>query len=169
MATKKKQDDLDALVAGDPREVIALMLWKARRANPDLYVQIEQKDIDGFYDCVRYLKVEHQVQISRPEGLPAHPGVPAAPGRRAIPARQATPPKPYVMVTLVDQKGDAIRPVENNEDDFDAAKEVQKLKRARDQAPDLAQRIVAQARSGEYSLSDIQDAAEALITLSRAA
>jgi hypothetical protein len=42
------------------------------------------------------------------------------------------------------------------------------MRKARQDAPQIAQRIVNQARSGEYSLSDIQDAANALLLLSRA-
>jgi len=170
IAAKKatKLDPLDALAQGDPLRVIALMLWRERMRQPDLYVQIEEKDIVGFEDCMRYLKAKPTVRIFRPEGLEAQGAIPAQGNRRAVPSRAATPPKPYVIVALVDQKGDTIRPVENNEEDFDAAQAARDLRKARDQAPDLAQRIVQQARNGEYSLSDIQDAANALITLARA-
>jgi hypothetical protein len=164
----KKQHPLDALAQGDPKMVIALMLWKARHREPDMYVQIDEKDLAGFEDCVRYLKVKPNVRIFRPEGLLAQDAIPAQHGRRAVPARAATPPKPYVMVTLVDEKGDLIRPVENNEADFDAARDAGQVRKARDQAGELANRIVNQARTGEYSLSDIQDAANALLILSRA-
>lgn len=170
MATRKpapKQDPLDAL-AQDPARVMQLMLWKARMREPDMYVQITEHDIRGFDDCVRYLKVKPQVKIFRPQGLPAQDAIAAQGNRRAVPARPATPPKPYVMVVLTDEKGDTVRPVENNEEDFDVAAQARDLRKARDQAQDLAQRIVQQARTGEYSLSDIQDAANALITLSRA-
>lgn len=168
MATRKQLDPLDALAQGDPKNVIALMLWKARHREPDLYVQIEEKDIAGFEACVEYLKVKPVVKIARPEGLQAQEAIAATGNRRAVPARSATPPKPYVIVTLTDEKGDAIRPVENNEADFDIARDAQQLRRARDHAPELANRIVNQARSGEFSLSDIQDAANALLILSRA-
>lgn len=170
MATKKPQklDALDALAQGDAQRVMALMLWVARKRNPDLYVQITEHDIKGFDDCIAYLKVKPQVRVTRPQGLPAQPGIPAAANRRAVPAREATPPKPYVMVVLTDEKGDAIRPVENNEGDFDEAKAAAEVRKARDQAADLAQRLVQQGRSGEFSLSDMQDAANALLVLSRA-
>ncbi len=170
MATKKQpHDPLDALTQGDPLQVIAVMLWKNRMREPDMYVKIDEHDLKGFQDCVGYLKVKPTVKIARPQGVPAQAAIPATANRRAVPAREAIPPRPYVLVTLVDEKGDAIRPVENNEEDFDAAKASAEVRRARDQAPDIAQRIVNQARSGEYSLSDIQDAANALLILSRAA
>lgn len=164
----KKQDQLDALAKGDPQRVMALMLWKNRRHNPDLYVQIDERDIQGFDDCVKYLKVKPVVRITRPAGLPAQPHIPATANRRATPGREATPPKPYVMIVLVDEKGDAIKPVENNEEDFDEAKAAAEVRKARDQAPALAQLLTQQARTGEYSLSDITDAANALLTLARA-
>lgn len=161
-------DPLDAL-ARDSFRVIQLMLWKARHQNPDMYVQITREDLQGFEDCVRYLKVEPDVMITHPAGLPAQAAIPATANRRPVPAREATPPKPYVMVALV-EKGtqNAIRPVENNEADFDTAREAQATRRAADRAPELAGLIIRQAQSGEFSLSDIQDAADALMTLARA-
>ena len=170
MATKKAtKDPLDELANGDPGKVIALMLWKNRLREPDLYVQITEADIKGFEDCVKYLKVTASVKIEHPQGLPAQDAVPATANRRAIPGRPAAPPKPFVIVTLVDQHGDGIRPVENNQDDYDAAQAATQVRKARDQAQELAGRLLAQARSGEYSLSDMQDAADALLTLARAA
>lgn len=174
MATKKaaapKQADvLEDLVRGDPQRVMALILWKNRLNNPDMFVQIGPNDVKGLDDCCRYLKVNPRVKVFRPEGVPASPGIPAAGNRRAVPARPAIPPRDYVMVTLVDEKGDVIRPVENNQDDFDAAAEAGRVRKARDDAPSLAERIVAGARSGETSLSDITDAANALLLLSRSA
>lgn len=170
MVTKKTAlHPLDALAQGDPKMVMALMLWKERHRQPDMYVQIDEKDLQGFEDCVTYLKVKPDVLIRRPQGVPAQPGLPATHHRRAVPAREAIPPKPYLIVSLVERGTEnVIRPVENNEADFDTAKDAAALRKARDQAPELANRILAQARSGEYSLSDIQDAADALLTLARA-
>ena len=166
---KAKLDPLDALAGGDPRGIIALMIWKNRLREPDMFVKIEEGDIAGFQDCVRYLKVVPDVLIERPAGLPEQAAIPATANRRAIPGRAATPPKPYVIVTLV-EKGtkNMIRPVENNETDYDRAADVQKVRKARDQAGGLAQRLRHQAASGEYSLSDMSDAAEALEILARA-
>jgi hypothetical protein len=148
---------------------MALMLWKARHREPDLYVKIDENDLKGFDDCVAYLKVEPLVLIKRPAGLPAQAGIPATHNRRAVPGREAIPPKPFVIAALVDkQTKDAIRPIENNEGDFDTAAQAAAVRKARDQAQDLAQRLLQQARSGEYSLSDMTDSANALITMARA-
>jgi hypothetical protein len=122
MATRKapKQVDvLDELANGDPQRVMALMLWKNRLGNPDMYVQVNEADIRGFDDCIRFLKVKPEVRVYRPQGQPAQPAVPGQGNRRSVPAREATPAKPYVMIVLTDDKGDAIRPVENNQEDFD--------------------------------------------------
>ena len=164
-----KQDPLDALAQGDPKRVIALMLWKARHRQPDMFVQITEHDIKGFEDCVTYMKVKPDLMIKHPPGLPATPAIPAVGTRRALPAREATPPKPYVIVTLVEEGTEnVIRPVENNQEDYDIAQDSARLRKARDQAPGIAERILNQARSGEFSLSEIQDAADALIILARA-
>lgn len=170
MATKqRKLDALDALAQGDPKMVMALMLWKARLREPDMYVQITEADIKAFEDCVRYLKVKPSVMIKRPQGLPAQEAVAAQGNRRAVPARPATPPKPFVIVSLVEAGTEnVIRPVENNESDYDSAQDAATIRKARDQAPDLANRLIKQASSGEFSLSDMQDAANALLVLSRA-
>lgn len=170
MATKApKLDLLDALAQGDPKMVMALMLWKSRLREPDMYVQITEEDIKGFNDCVNYLKVKPAVMVKRPQGLPAQAAIPAQGNRRAVPARPATPPKPFVIVSLVEANTEnVIRPVENNEADFDSAKDAAAIRKAREQAPDLANRLIKQASSGETSLSDMQDAANALLILSRA-
>lgn len=176
MATKQpKLDPLDALAQGDPRMVIALILWKNRHRSPDMFVQIDQRDIDGFNACVDFLKVKPAVMIRRPEEIPGQPAIPAAGGRRAVPARGAIPARPYVMVALVEQGKDgkpsenAIRPVENNEADFDQQQDTAAILRAKDNAQDLANRLLKAAASGDYSLSDMQDAANALVLLARAA
>lgn len=167
-AKTPKPDALDQLAA-DPMRVLCLMLWKNRHREPDMYVQITPEDIQGFDDCTRYLKVKEPIaKIFRPQGLPAQEAIPASAGRRAVPARAATPPKPYVIVTLVDEKGDTIRPVENNERDFDTAQDAAAVRRARDQAPELASLLLSQARTGEYSLSTMTDVANALVALARA-
>lgn len=169
MATVPKklhQHPLDALAAGDPKKVIALMLWKARHRQPDMYVQIDEKDLNGFEACVHYLKVIPEVDIRRPSGLPVQEAVAATHTRRAVPGREATPPKPYVVVRLVESGTEnMIKPVENNQEDYDTAKHAARVRKARDQAPELAERIVSAARSGEMSLSDIQDTADALLLL----
>ena len=168
--TPTKPDPLDALVAAGPERALQLLLWKARHREPDMYVQITPEDIQGLEDCARFLKVKFEARIHRPEGLAAQEAVPASHGRRGVPGRDATPPRNYVVVTLVEKgTGNAIRPVENNETDYDTARDQAAVRKARDQAPDLARRLIEQGNTGDVSLSDHQDAADALLILARAA
>jgi hypothetical protein len=175
MATKApKLDPLDALMQ-DPLKVMALMIWVNRHRNPDMFFQINEADLEAFDACMKYQKLKPGVLIKRPPEIPGQAAIPATGNRRAIPARAAIPARPYVMVSLVeiDKAGklteNAIRPVENNEDDYDTQQQVAAVRRAKDRAPDLANQILKGAANGETSLSDIQDAADALLTLSRAA
>lgn len=170
-STETDRDELDRFVAQakqDPRLAIMLMLWVARTREPDCYVKLTEHDVKGFQDCVNYLKVKPDVLIHREGGQPAHGPIPARGNRRGIPAREATPAKPYAVVALV-EKGtmNAIRPVENNQEDFDRSQELAQIKRARDLAPDLAARLLHASRSGDFSSSDLQDAANALSLLCR--
>lgn len=161
-------DPLDR-VADDPMFVIALMLWQNRMRHPDLYAKIEPNDIKGFEDCVQFLKVNWQVRIERPAEIPAQEAIPAHGNRRAVPARPAIPPRPYVIVNLVDERtGDAIKPIENNQADYDVAQQAAAVRKAKDNAPMLAGSLMEQARSGNFSLSEMTDAANALLTLAGA-
>lgn len=165
---KKSKNALDALAA-DPHKVIALMLWKGRKHEPDLYFKIDEADLKGFEDCVQYLKVTPEVSIERPQGRPAQSATVVR--GKTYPAREADPPKPYVIVQLLakDAKGmtGPLRPVENNEADYEEQRKIAAVRRFRERAPELAARLVRQATTGEFSNSDIQDAAEALMALAQ--
>lgn len=170
MAQKpKKVDPIDALAAGPLENVVMLMLWKDRLRQPDLFVNITAEDIKGFEDSMRYMKVKPTLVVKRPEGVPEQQAIPAQGNRRAVPYRAAIPPRPYVLVTILEEGTEhGIRPVENNEADYDRAQAAAAVRKARDQAPRLAEDLLRQARTGEFSLSEIQDAANALVTLARA-
>ena len=172
---KPNKDALDRFVEqanANPLKAIALMLWRARMANPDMYVKVEERDLKAFEDCVTYLKVKPTVIIHREPAQPAQPAVPAAGNRRAVPGREAIPPKPYAVIALVEERDgkptmNMIKPVENNQEDYDRSLDSAALRRARDQAPDLASRLMSASRTGDYSSSDLQAAAEALSLLAR--
>lgn len=162
------KDALDALAIGPLKDVIALMLWKNRHNQPELYVQLTERDLSGFKACVDYLHVVPEVRIVRPQGLPGHDGVQATKTRSAIPPQGPTPPKPYVIVALVERGTEnAIRPVENNEEDWQAAEEAKNFNRARDRALQLAGELQQVAATGNFSSSVIQDAAQCLVALAR--
>jgi hypothetical protein len=157
----------------NPLRAIQIMLWRARMQNPDMYVRVNEADLKGFADCVAYLKVKPTVIIHREPGIPAQPGIPASGNRRAVPPREAVAPKPYAVIALVEEREgtptmNTIRPVENNAEDYDRSLEVAAQRKARDQAPDLAARLLNASRTGDFSSSDLQDAANALVLLSRA-
>lgn len=180
MQAAPPEEELDALgrwvkrAKANPLLAIMLMLWKARLQQPDMYVQITERDIAGFEDSVNYLHVKPTAVIHREPGIPAQPGIPQSGNRRATPAREAIPPKPYAVVMLVELGKDGlptmnmIKPIENNEADYDRSLEVAAQRRARDRGPDLAVRLINASRTGDFSSSDLQDAAECLQILCRA-
>lgn len=170
MATKtvKKLDILDQLAASDPKEIIALLLWKDRHRNPDLSVQITEKDLTGFRACTDYLEVVPKVRIERPQGVPAQEAIPAQGNRRAIAARAEEPPRPFVVVQIVDAKGDGFKPIENDEEGAQLRDRADALRKHRDGASALANQLIADARSGNFSSSMVIEAAESLIALARA-
>jgi hypothetical protein len=162
------KDALDALVIGPLKDVIALMLWKNRHNEPELSVQLTERDLSGFRACVEYLHVTPEVRIVRPQGLPGHGGIPATRTRSAIPPADPTPPKPYVVVALVEKGTDnRIVPVENNEEDWQAAEEAKNFNRARDIALRLAGELQQAAATGNYSSSSLDEAAKCLVALAR--
>lgn len=168
MAQVKAVDALDQLAEGDPRRVIALMLWKDRHRNPDMAVQITEKDITGFDECCAYLEVKPEVSIVRPKGRPAQAPIAAQGQRRAVPGRAAEPPRPFVAVNVV-QKGtqNAIKPIENNEEDARLRDRADALRRYRDNAQALSSQLLKDAASGQFSSSTIQEAAQALLSLAK--
>lgn len=166
---KPKKDALDKLAEADPREIIALMLWKDRHRNPDMALQITEKDIEGFRACVDYLEVEPDVSIFRPQGRPAQAAIPPQGRNRGVPARPAEPPRPFVAVNLV-AKGtiNAIKPIENNEEDAKLRDSGEELRRWREKAPFIAQQMLSDIASRQYSTATMQEAAQALSALARA-
>lgn len=168
-------DTLDQAIAGWSTEMWAkMLLWKQRMTNQELTVQVTEHDIRGWQACVEYLGISTQLKIHRPQGRPATPEVPAVPGTRqrpgrsAIPARPADPPRPFVLVQLLDQDGNAFRPIEDNEEDRRRQEEAERLRRARDHGRELAQQLQRDMAAGVYSNATIGDAAAALMALANA-
>lgn len=160
-----KKDALDLLAEGDPKKIIALMFWRERFKNPGMSLQITEKDLQGFEECVTYLGVKAEVSIYRPQGRPAQEAVPAEKGKRGIAARAAEPPRPFVFVGVVDGQGNQIKPIENNEEDADLRDLANEVRKAKDRAPQLAALLIGMCQSGTFSTSEIQDAARALTVL----
>lgn len=161
-------DALDALAKADPKEVIALILWKDRFRNPEMAVQITEQDITKWKACTEYLEVKPQVSIHRPQGRPAMPGSPATSTRSAIPPTPAEPPRPYVMVQILDQQGNSITPIENDEEHAKIRDQANEVRRYRERAAGLASQMVNELRSGTIIDSTILEAAQALSALAKA-
>ena len=160
-------DALDTFEKADAWRVLQLIYWKRRHQDPSFTLEITEADIKGFDDCIAYLGVEPHVNIVRPRGLPAQDAIPATAKRSAIPSRAAKPPQNYVVIQMVDTDGNAITPIENNEDDYAEATEAKRLKRIRDTAPMLATQLLQDLAANTTSSSTIQDAAAALKELAK--
>ena len=140
---------------------------KKRHQDPSFTLEVTEADIKGFDECIAYLGVEPRVNIVRPRGLPAQDAIPATAKRSAIPPRAAKPPHNYVVIQMVDMDGNAITPVENNEEDYAEAQEARRLQRIRDTAPTLAAQLLQDLAANTTSSSTIQEAAAALKALAK--
>lgn len=159
-------DPLDAF-ANDAEfeEVMAMMFWKGRFDNAQAYLEVTTGDLTAFHACMEYLGVTPTIKIFRPAGAPATAAIPAEGNRRAVPGRAARPPKDYVVIQMVDQDGNAIVPIENNEADHQRGATARRLKQIRDNAPQLAAQLTADVQANAISNQTILDAAEALRVL----
>ena len=166
MATRKaaaKTDELDALAAGPLENVIAAMLWKNRHREPSMTMVLRRQDLQGLSDCCTYLKLVPQVVVLRPPGREAIPATPPRGNRPGIPAQPAEPPRPHVVVALVN-KGtmDAIRPLENNDEDAELLVREEHRRRMQSKASFLAQAAIRMSSNGDVSTSELRDIAECL-------
>lgn len=165
----RSTDPLDILAEGDPKRVIQLMLWKGRMANPDMLIKITPEDIKALDDCTNYLGVQPEAKIWRPQGRPAHDGAPARHGGQAIAPFPGDPPRNYVAVALVSAgTEDVFRPIENNEVDYDQADRLAKLKRMRENVPQLTATILAMAARQDFSNELITELCETARALAKA-
>ncbi|HEX6992362.1 MAG TPA: hypothetical protein VF151_10770 [Gemmatimonadales bacterium] len=160
-ASPELEKRLNALLAEGPAGILKLVLWKNRHRQPEMYVRIDERDLHGFDACCAYLKLEAEARIERPGGRPAIPAIPAAGKRAAIPARPEIPPKPWIQVTLV-EKGTAnmLRPVEDNQTDYDEQTRIAALHHARDRIGFLTGIIRNGAAQSTYSNSEILELCE---------
>ena len=171
-ADDRAPDTLDRFEAmcneEDPTKAMMLMFWKARHQNDAFTLNVTPDDIKGFEDCIKYLEVQPQIRVFRPQGMPAHPGAPATESRSAIPPRPAGKPKDYVVIQMVDQNGDAFVPIENNEEDLKRGQDAKRIARIKETAPQLAAQLIADLQANQTSSSTVMEAAEALKLLARA-
>lgn len=158
--------DLDTLAASDPKQIIALLLWKERHTNPEMVVQINESDIKGLADCTTYLGIEADVRIYRRPALPPHDAIPGTPGRAGVNAFPGMPAADFVTVAMV-AKGteDTFRPIENNEKDAEIAERIRNRQRLVANATPIANRVKNSAAVGDFSQNDIMELADIVLSL----
>jgi hypothetical protein len=157
---------LDALVTADPKQIIALMLWKNRHNNPEMVIQINEADIKGLTDCTTYQGIEPDVRIFRRGALPPHDAIPGTPGRAGVNAFPGMPAADFVTVAMV-AKGteDTFRAVENNEQDLAIGEKLRNRARLLANALPIANRVRNSAAAGDFSSSDIVELADIVLSL----
>jgi len=163
-------DALDRLAAAPLERVLELVFWKLRHKNPDMAVLIDKKDIEAFEQSMAYQEIKPGILVERPAGRPGHPAIPAAGKRRAVPEVQAEAPRPFVLVALVEAgTKNTVKPVENNEEDFQRGDLCRKLAAARGKTQNLAQMLRNAAANPDLATSGtLEEAAEILALLGRA-
>ncbi|CAB4223231.1 hypothetical protein UFOVP1670_5 [uncultured Caudovirales phage] len=178
MATPKKEpkppaDVLDLLAEQgntNPKIIIAQMLWKARHHYPDLAMTITRDDVAKFRACTDYLEVTPDVRIFRRSAIPARAAQPGVAGKPdGIPGYAGSPAAEFVTVVLVN-KGteDGFKPIENNEDDAQAGERQEKLRRAKENVPQLATMVNNAAAHGDFSQALVMELCEAAMLLAKA-
>ena len=137
---------LEAFAQVRHEEQIAMILWKFRHQAPDLAVTISEVDLEAYRACLNYLKVEAEVKVVlRPN---------------------------YVGIVLVQagtgdetNPGNAIKVVENNEEDAARGEAAEQVSRMRERAPDLAYRLEVDAQAGTFSADMVIEAARTIRVL----
>lgn len=152
----------------DPTNAIQLLLWKDRHRNPDMSVEISARDVEQFRKCVDYLEAEPLVNIFQPGGAPAQKAQPAIGKRGPIPARAARPPREACVVQLVDANGNAITPVEDNDQDQAAGRAGKQVRTMRERAPMLANELINMLSRGDSSSALIEEACTTMRALAAA-
>jgi hypothetical protein len=162
----KTPDPLDAFVANTktyPDWIPAMLLWKARHQNPEMAVLVTPEDLRAYSESMDYQKIKPEILVYRPEGRPATAAIPAAGNRRAVPARPAEPPRPFVIIGLVERgTRNAVKPIENNEQDYERGELVRQIQVARRNIPDLAASLRRTAATGDFTTATLEDAARTL-------
>lgn len=162
------KDPLDLLAEGDPKNVMALMLWKVRHRYPQLSMEITKKDIEQFKASCDYMGVKVGVAIIHPQGREATPGRKAEGDRPAVPPRPAEPPRPWVFVGVVekDEHGEltmnSVTPIESDEEGAVHRDHQRRVQTMKDRAGLYAQGLLQMANSNSISTSEMTQAAQLL-------
>ena len=183
MATKKAKpptDPLDQLLAAHPTQLLLVLLWQQRIANPGMTFAITEPELKALYDCLGYLKKEAEIRAFR-RGDKVIVGVVDA-GSKCIVRRHDKEREKDVDIEvpvedgqpvlragdLVVSIGDAITPVENNEADYDRSQAANQVRRIREGARQLATAVKADALAGTFSSAMVTELADAHLQLAQA-
>jgi hypothetical protein len=126
----------------NPTQLIAQILWHHRFEHPSLSVTVKDRDIAALNQCLEFNKQTATVTIQQRDG--------------------------FAIIVLTDEKGNAITPVENNQEDYDKARAAKTMARMREEGPGLARAVANRAMAGEFSASEVNDLCQMVITLAGA-
>lgn len=132
-----------AITALNNEDLIKLLLWKMRHQLPALVVQISPEDVEAMRQSLEYNEQTAKLNIEQRAGS--------------------------TFIHLTDEKtGDQIIATENNQADLDKAQHAAKLRQIRQSIPELANQVLNQARTGDMSLSMIEDLCNGAVALAKA-
>lgn len=188
MATKKPappKDPLQAL-AEDPVQLLAHLLWQRRIEAPELSIVITPKDREGLGQCLEYLEKKADVRafVRGDRVLVQMVDAGSKPVVRRIvdklvsgqvvkaPDDVPVEWKDGAVVTepgdTIVGVGDCIRPIENNEQDYDAAARAERIRNIKSGAARLAAEVKSSAAAGTFSTAMVSEVCDALMTLANA-
>ena len=178
-----EQHPMDALVA-DPVKAMALLLWKNRIQNPEMGVAITPKDLNGFAQAVQYLEVQAQVRMFR-RGENAYVQMVDAASKVVVRRKVGAKDKDgndiiadrdfdlevaggkYAIEPgdIVVSIGNAIKPIENNEADYDAAARAERIRQAKVTLPSLTTQVRNGAVAGTISKEMVVELCDMMTTI----
>lgn len=125
---------------------LGLALWKLRHHYPDFAVIATAQDVAEMQAALDY---NHQTM------------------KLVVTPRRNGKGEDSLVIRLEDAKtGDMIIPQESTEAGLDRAQHMKQVRRARDEAPQLVNRLLAEMQSGTWSNQSCQDVCNALMLLS---
>jgi len=135
-------DHLKAVASGSLVNLVALMFWKMRHANPDFAMTFTESDITGMQQSMDY--------------------------NEQTPKLVAEARQDYVVLRVEDEKtGDMIRVSENNEADLAKGEQAKKVRRIRESASMLVATVRGELSQGVTSNDSINALCDSLLALAR--
>jgi hypothetical protein len=130
------------IVTGDADFMTGLMFWMVRHQYPDFSIMVTEADIEKFR---KSLEATEQTPVFDPF------------------ARDT-----FIVLRVVDQKGEPIQPLESTEEDARERDAATKLRRIKEQAPQIVQNVMGELSQGITSDDSIRTLCNNLLALARA-